>query len=327
MFKVLTKDQAKSIVEDLVSQALKRTKQELLGENEELLDRLVRQYRSKIARFSWKKSQQWCKWSDNGPVLMPDYTRIYYRKGTTEVLLQEFPPQIRFLKFRGSIAKRSNASDVLSEADFSKSFNYSLALPYVVFLFKYIDGSFSEVKCVFNDRPLRNLEERPLRPYLSNIDSNLSVCLGTSFDRSQLEKDNISQQSALVLSHFWHSSFSDEWSSHYWAYKSHFEQKDKRLSSLENWQESGVDNPLFVIENVNWLPHSEENFGDMIVRMFENDKENHQLNEELYHELVDDFLRDVVKTLNENIDAVNEKTSNNVIDSLAEKLVQKVKEV
>ena len=191
MSKNLTKDQARPIVEELLTQALKRTKQELLGENEEFLDRLVRQYRSKIARFSWKKSQQWCKWGDNGPVLMPDYTRIYYRKGTTEVLLQEFPPQIRFLKFRGSLAKRTNSTDVVSETDFTKVFNYSLALPYVVFLFKYTDGTFSEVRCVFCDRPLRNLEERPLRPYLSNIDSNLAVCLGASFDRTQLEKENL----------------------------------------------------------------------------------------------------------------------------------------
>lgn len=327
MFRNLTKEKARLIVEELVTKALKRTKQELLGENEEFLDRLVRQYRSKIARFSWKKSQQWCKWDDNGPVLMPDYTRIYYRKGTTEVLLQEFPPQIRFLKFRGSIAKRNSSTDVVSEADFTKVFNYSLALPYVVFVFKYVEGVFSEVRCVFCDRPLRNLEERPLRPYLSNIDSNLSVCLGASFDRSLLQKENITQQCALVLNHFWHSSFSDEWSTHHWALKSFFQQNDKRLSCLEEWQAASEENPLFVVENVNWLPHVEENFGDMIVKMFDSDKENHQFNEELYHELVDDFLRDVMKTINENIDVVSEKASANVIDTLTDRLVQISKEI
>ena len=326
MTKNITKDRAKVIVEELILKSLKRVKQELAGENEEFLDRLVRQYRAKISRFSWKKSQQWCKWNSDGPVLMPDYTRIYYRKGTTEVLLQEFPPQIRFMKFRGSLAKKSNSSDFVPETEFSKVYNYSLALPYVVFLFKYVDGIFHEVKCAFCDRPLRKLEEKPLRPYLSNIDSNLTVCLGASFDRNQLEKDNVAQQSALVLNHFWHTSYSDEWSSHYWASKSFFAQNDKRLSSLEDWQTASEENPLFVVENVNWPRHTEENFGDMIVGMFENDKENNKFNEELYHEIVDDFLKDVSKTIQDNMDSISEKASSAVVDQLSERLIELLKE-
>jgi hypothetical protein len=61
--------------------------------------------------------------------------------------------------------------------------------------------------------------KRPLRPYLSNLDSNLKVCLGLSFDRSKLIKDKLAQQTAFVLDHFWHSAFSDEWSAHYWDNK------------------------------------------------------------------------------------------------------------
>ncbi len=321
----LTKEQAKKISAELLSKSYKRFKQEISGENEEFLDRLIRQYRSKIARFSWKSSQNWCKWNKDGPVLMPDYTRIYYRKGSTEIMLQEFPPQVRLMKFKGSLVGRNSSTERISDEELNKVYHYSLSLPYVVFVFKFVNGIFSEVRCAFSDRPLRKLEEKPLRPYISNIDSNLSVCLGASFDRSQLEKDDVAQQSSLVLSHFWHSSFSDEWSSHYWASKAHFEQKDKRLSDTKSWQESSIENSLFVIEDVKWLEHSEDSFGDIIVRMFETDKENHDLHEELYNDLVDEFLKDVTKTFVENIDSAGDRASESMTEQFAEYLLDALK--
>lgn len=320
----LTKDKAKEIVTELLGKAHSRFKQELAGENEEFLDRVVRQYNAKVARYSWKVSQKWCKWSDEGPVLMPDYTRIYYRKGNTEVLVLEYPPQVRIMKFKGSLAKRDSTGDSIEQTEHNKIFQYSLALPYVVFIFKYTNGIFTDVRCALSDRPLRRLEERPLRPYMSNIDNTLSVCLGQSFDRNQLIKDNIVQQSAFVLSHFWQTVYSDERSQHYWNCKSHFQQVDPRMATLEAWQEASIENPLFVIEDVQWLQHVEENFGDMIVRLFDDDTGNLELHEELYSELVKNFLEDVTKTFQENLDAIEEKVVDGTTDQLAEELLAKL---
>lgn len=137
-------------------------------------------------------------------------------------------------------------------------------------------------------------------------------------------KDNIVQQSAFVLSHFWQTIYSDEWSYHYWACKGHFQQSDPRMATLEAWQEASVENPLFVVEDVPWLQHQEENFGDMIVRLFEDDKGNVELHEELYNELVDNFLQDVTKTFQDNIDTIEEKAVANSLDALADELLQKL---
>jgi hypothetical protein len=321
----LNREQAEQIVVDLLKKAHSRFKQEMAGENEEFLDRIVRQYRAKVARYSWKASQKWCKWSDDGPVLMPDYTRLYYRKGNTEVLVLEYPPQVRITKFRGALAKRDDTATELGEAEMSKVHQYSLAFPYVVFIFKYVNGTFVDVRCAFSDRPLKRLEETPLMPYLSNIDNTLSVCLGQSFDRSQLIKDNIVQQSAFVLSHFWQTVYSDEWSQNFWKTRTHFQSiEDKRMVTLDAWQEASVDNPLFVIEDVNWLKHDEENFGDIIVRMFDDDTGNLELHEELYNELVDNFLQDVAKTFQENLDAIEEKVVSGTAVALAEELLAKL---
>lgn len=320
----ITKDQAKTVVAEILKKAQQRFKQELSGENEEFLDRTLRNYRDKVSRISWRNAQKWCKFDQDGPTLMPDGVRIYYRKGNTEILLQEFPPQVRFMKFRGSLANRNNSSESISEKDVAKNKSYSLALPYTIFIFKFVDGMFQEVRCAFSDRPLKKLEETPLRPYLSNIDSNLVVCLGPSLEKSELVKNDVAQQAAFILSHFWHTTYTDEWSSHYWSLKDHFSKKDQRLGTLEAWQEASVENPLFVIENVDWLKHSEESFGDMIVRMMETDKTNHQFQEEMYKQLSEEFLTDIVKTFNESIDSVEEKTSQGSLDQFAEILIKQL---
>jgi hypothetical protein len=320
----MNKTKAKEIVLDILTKGNKRFRQELAGENEEFLDRVLRQYRAKVARCSWKYSQKWSKWDDVGPVLMPDYTRIYYRKGSTEVLLQEFPPQIRLMKFKGGLVNRNESTSSLTERRLSSTHNFSLALPYVVFLFKFVNGTFTEVRCAFCDRPLKKLEEKPLRPYLSNIDSNLQVCLGTYFDRSQLIKDNVTQQVALVLDHFWHTSYSDEWSSHYWSTRAHFQGCDSRLASLKNWQDASEENALFVVEDVDWLKHNDENFGDMVVRMFEDDQENNESLQAIYNELIDEFFDDVKEAYGNNIEALGDRTVETLVDQLADELIGKV---
>lgn len=321
---MINKQQAQDIVRDLLNKSHSRFKQELVGENEEMLDRVLRQYRAKVARHSWKLSQKWSKWDSEGPVLMPDYTRIYYRKGKTEVLLQEFPPQVRLMKFRGSLVSRDSTDVMLDNIENQKVYHYSLALPYVIFLFKFIDGMFTEVRCAFSDRPLKRLEERPLRPYLSNIDSNLSVCLGIGMDRKQLVKGQLTQQIAFILDHFWHTSYSDDWSGHFWANRSHFQDQDIRMASIQNWQEASQENSLFVVEDVDWLQHSEESFGDMVVRLFQDDSENQKLQEDIYEELVDIFFEEIKKTILENISTVGQKVSDQQVNELTEDLLTKL---
>lgn len=321
----INQEKAEKIVKDLVTKASNRFKQELAGENEEILDRVLRQFRAKVARYSWKTSQKWCKWDEEGPVLMPDFTRIYYRKGNTEILVQEFPPQVRFMKFKAGLATRSSTADAI-EGNAEAIHQYSLALPYVVFLFKFVSGMFVEVRCAFNDRPLRKLEERPLRPYLSNLDTNLSVCLGQSLDRSQLQAGNITQQASFILDHFWHSAYSDEWATHFWNTRAHFQENDPRLATLSAWEESSHENALFVVEDVDWLKHQEDSFGDIIVRMFEGDAENNNLQEELYTELVEKFFEDLKKTYSDSVISVEERIAGPLAEQLTEELINQLQD-
>lgn len=320
----ISKDQAKEIVTDLLTKSHKRLKQELAGELQEFVDRTLRTHRDRIARISWLNACKWCKFDKDGPVLMPDSTRIYYRKGKTEILLQEFPPQIRLLKFKASLACREDSTSPIVNGQSDKIYHFSLALPYTIFIFKFVDGVFREVRCAFSDRPLKRLEEKPLRPYLSNIDSNLNVCLGTSFDKTQLIHGDVAQQAALVLSHFWHSTFTDEWSSHYWASKAEFKKTEPRLASLQAWQDAGTENPLFVIENVGWLGHTDESFGEIFIKLLEDDQVNSCFQEALYEQISEECIKDIVKTFDEAVDRIEGRTSEKLIDQLADTLAAKL---
>ncbi len=319
----LTPKELETFVEGLVTGVVKRFKQEMLGEwGEETSDRTLRQYRAKIARYGWKHAQKWCKWDNDGPILMPDNTRLYYRKGDTEIVVKELPPQVRLMKFRGALAARQNSSEELPASELNKVHHFSLALPYVVFVFKFRAGMFQEVRCAFSDRPLKRLEEQPLRPYLSNIDTNLSVCLGPTFNRNELKKDNVFQQASYVLSNFWATAYSDEWSTHFWNTRRHFQDNDARLAGLHAWQESSLENPLFVVEDVEWLKYTEESFGDMIVRMFEDDMTNATVHEELYNSLVDNFLDELKKSIGDDLNAVQQRITTNTLNTLFEELLK-----
>lgn len=320
----LSPDQSLVVLKEVAAEIAKRFHQELVGENEDLLDRVVRKYRANVVRRTIKVAQKWCKWSNNGPILLPNNARLYYRRGQTEVIVMELPPQIRLMKIKGILSQRPASTPAVPDElklEYDKVYNYSLALPYMVFMFKFENGLFVDCYLAFNDRPLKNLKERPLRPYLSNIDNTLRVCHGVHLDKSQFEKDNLTQQVAFVMGHFWQTVYSDEWSANYWDSKTHFQQiSDQRLATIDNWQEASSENPLFVIEDANWLKHTEANFGDMLVRMFEQDKESLQFQEELYNDLIEGFLNEVKSTLEANVKAVKTKIETIPNDQMATRL-------
>lgn len=304
----MSEAQIQQYLKEIVSKTLDRYRQELAGENEDLLDHNLRTYGAKIARISNKVAQKWSKWAKEGPVLMPDYTRIYYRKGKNEAVLQEYPPHVRLMRFRGSLVSRNASDEEIEVLESDKIYTFSLALPYVIFIFKFHDGLFTELKCAFSDRPLKRLEEKPLRPYLTNIDNTLKVCLGMSLDRGALERNNIAQQAALVLDNFWQTVYTDEWSENFWKTHTHFlETKEERLSSLRNWETATIDNSLFVIEDVDWLRHEQENFGEVIIGMLEGDQDYNRFSDDLYKDLSENFVEEVKKSLGTNLETAAQK--------------------
>lgn len=299
--------------DNLLESFEKRLIQEFDGENEELLQRLVTKFSGELTRRFWKIAQKWTTWSNEGPVLVPDFTRLFYKKGNTIVTLQEFSPAIRLLKFRTRLEAENSQSAVNIHSEEYKS--YSLALPYVVFIYKFVEGKFVEVRVFFNDRPLKNLQETPLKPYLSNIDDTHKVCLGHSFNHDELIVGNITQQMSYVSSHFWSSVFSDEWSANFWNVKEHFKNSNEsRLSSLTKWQEASLEDPLFVIEGIDWPKSNQEKFGDVISSLVESDSVDFNFNQEIIKEITDNFIDNCLKTIKQNFEVAKQRAMEKTLE-------------
>ncbi len=314
----LTQDTARDLARSIAEQVVSRFKQEFAGENEEQLDRNLRAFSNKVSRICWKTAQKWCKFDDEGPILMPDFTRIFYKKGNTEVVLQEFAPQVRRLKFHNALLVENDTTgtDVKS---------FTLGLPYVVFMFKFVGGIFQEVYCSFNNAPLKRLDETPKVPYLSNIGTDLRVCLG-SFDRAEnLEKGNIAQQCSSIISYFWQSLFVNELGDNYWQCKSHFLTNDARLGSLTAWQAATEENPLFVIDEPGWLPYGANTYGDMIVHLFALDNKDTEFQHAISDDLSKEVLSGIKTDISASINQVSEQSMSKLIDQIADQLLQATK--
>jgi hypothetical protein len=304
------------LLEQIYRSAVRRFREECMGDIEQHVNHVIEEYKDVVVSRSWKIAQKWVKWDDvnEHPVLWPDYTRLYYRKGNMELLVQEFPPQIRVLQFTEALLKKTSNEGVISRG--GTIHNFSLALPYVVFVFKFQEGDFSEVYVGFSDRPLKTMREPIYRPYLSNISSDLKVCLGSNFSREHLLRGNLTQQSAYVLGHFWQTAYNDELSSHYWNYKTHFAH-DSRLKDLPSWQNASIDNPLFVIDNVNWLNHSVECWGDMISSLSNFDSVDVEFNKEIYKSMLDGFEEKIKTVIATHIENVDVKVNQQILNKLA----------
>lgn len=317
----LDKGQLVDLVQKLAASVAKRYRADVLAEIDTNMETLLLEFRDHVVYRSWLAAQQWCRWENERFVLFPDYTRLYYRKGKREILVQEYPPQVRLMSFKERLAKCESADEAMHVSVLTEeTFTYSLALPYTVFIFKFDDGLFQEVCLGFCDRPLKDCNEPVFRPYLSNLSSDLKVCLGRQVDHTKLIQGNVSQQAAYILSHFWQTTYSDEWSKHYWDNKHYFEATDPRLASLDAWQEASIDNPLFVIEDVQWLPHNEPKFGDIILRLFENEPTDAQFGQAVYEEIYQMFESTIKKTITDQLDVVDAKLSASVVNKLVEEM-------
>lgn len=317
----MDKNVAQRVADTILNRFITKMSQDYCGDNMEILDRLLRAFSQKISRKVWVTSQRWSKWTKDGPVLFPNHTRIYYRKGNTEVVLQEFQPQIRILKFKGTLARSHKRAPIDSDVASSVK-HYSVALPYVIFLYRFIDGRFKDVRCAFSDRPLKTLDEPVLRPYLSNIDDSLRVCLGSDFDSSKLIASDIFQQCAYIASYFWQSVFSDEWSDNYWTTQEHLS-GDLRIRNLDSWQEASGEDPLFVIQNVAWLHYSgSTNFGNLIHTVMEGDICDMEFNDALFERLTNDFLTEIQNYLKENFDILSKRMVERELDPTVKLLLE-----
>ena len=290
------------LMNEMKSQFVNGYRQEALSELDGQCTEVLKQFKATIGRRCWKLSQKWCQWGDNRPILQPNNSRLFYRKGKTDIMVIEQDPQVRTLRFNST---------------FDEQGSYNVALPYVVFIFRFIDGNFTDVYCMFNDKPLGDLSERPIKPYLTNIDGPLKCCLGKTLN---LPKGlNYNQTVQYVLNYFWTAEHSNEWNDHWNSNQRYFAANDGRLATLANWAEATQDNPLFVIDNVQWQRH-DRTIGDLIVGLTKTDTTAREFEETIFQDLVSEFLSSVQNAMSTSLKQSSEKVNNQPSEAIERKL-------
>lgn len=308
ILKNLPTDLLEKVVQSVSNTFSERYKQEFISLNQESLENCIRKYKDVAAQITWRNAQQCCKWTENGPVLTPDKSRIYYRRGDREIVLQEHAPQLRNLRF-----EREGDKKVIS---------HTLALPYINFLFVFNKGMLEKTLVTFCDQPLKNLKEPIYKPYFSNISDTMNLCYGHSFNTKDLKKGELTQQIVYTLDLFWQTIFKMEWTTNFLAYKNHFSVTDERLATLEKWEENSIEDFLFVLD-VKWLKwNSYEDYGSLITSMFNStDSMDAKFQNNLYSELVEQLSSDISSEFvfdlkPDTIKNISEKVSNSLVQSI-----------
>jgi hypothetical protein len=292
------------LLNELKSHFASGYRQETLSVLDDSCTEVLKQFKATVGRRCWKLSQKWCQWGDNRPILQPNRSRLFYRKGNTDIMVIEQDPTVRTLRFNPSFSERGS---------------YNVALPYVVFVFRFIGEKFCDVYCMFNDKPLGDLSERPIRPYLTNIDTDLRCCLGNSF--SLPGGLTHSKTVEYTLNYFWTAEHSNEWNEHWNYNQSHFAGTDGRLASCASWQEASQDNPLFVIDDVNWQRHT-RTIGDLIVGLTKTDTKAREFEETIFQDLVSEFLSSVQRAMSVSLEQSSEKINNQPPEIIERKLAK-----
>lgn len=306
--KVATRPEVEELLNRLLTDKFNKFRNELLAECGDKMTEQINIHKESIGRICWAYNQMAFKMTETGPFLWPDRTRMYYRKGNVELLLQEFSPQVRQMRFEAALSQRPKESDAVPKEALNKVFSYSLALPYMVFVYRFVDGVMGNAYLAFSDRPLKSLDEKMLVPPLSNLNNDLRICHGGSFRPDQLIKDDLTQQIAYMQDTFWQTVYTNEWAYNFWNAKTHFA-NDSRMLTLDAWQEASMENPLFVLEDVQWKEYNGgTTFGDFVIEQLDSvSPQDSELQRKIFDEYNEAFLSRVSERLLETFKSFNPK--------------------
>ena len=149
VWRLMNPESIKTELRLFVSELLARYGQEYRGELDLCIQDRTERFESDISSLSWRLAQQWCHWTDDGPVLFPQQTRLFYRKGDTVVVVQEFPPHDRRVTCLTSLVD-SPISSAHENPDPHDTSRLVLPLPYTVFISTFREGEFESMKLAFN---------------------------------------------------------------------------------------------------------------------------------------------------------------------------------
>jgi hypothetical protein len=168
-------------------------------------------------------------------LLLPPGTRIIKPEGPANALCVEQPPQLRRIQW--SAAQMGKGGEYQT---------FRLALPYIVYIFLFFQGSFEDMRVYYRTAPLQSPDDMLLMPNLWNVQADPekpSACRACLRGRPEdLRERPLVEQVTMLLDFFWGTGFNTD------IVGNCFERArklDPRISSLTAWEEASAADPLF----------------------------------------------------------------------------------
>ncbi|MBM4018181.1 MAG: hypothetical protein FJ288_07605 [Planctomycetes bacterium] len=219
---------------------------------------------------------------DTGKIILPDGVKSVVSRGPMTVMAYEMPPRVHNLKW---IARDS-------PAPFGPGAKYRtvrLAQPYIIVLAVFGRGPDGRPaltgsnECFYRVGPLKSLADELLYPALLNCSKfepegghplswictqylKLDALAAVADSNERLRNAITALLECLLDTGFNYSSENHEANS--WFSESARRVGEPRIKTVEDWQEAGKEDPLFVL-NVKWLPTG-RSLAQVIDRIFLN---------------------------------------------------------
>ncbi len=172
--------------------------------------------------------------------LLPPGTRWAIVRGRALVIAVEQPPQVRRVNW--------------SEKTLDEPGSYRetcLAVPYIVYLLLFYDGSFEEMRLYYRTAPLVSEEDALCMPNLWNIaasESLVSKCRVCLRGRPAFDDLTVAGQAQTAIEFFWSAGFNVDIESNCFRRAVAL---DGRIATLDAWERASAADPLFPLA-VQW---------------------------------------------------------------------------
>lgn len=174
-------------------------------------------------------------------------TKIVQKCCTTdsEINTEIYPPNCKFMTFDKNngngflVIEDSPRFRTIFDASNGPAVNYRIALPYVIYIIKFIfhNGKFSidRFGVAFSKKPIKSMDQKLLGTHLPHTHNSSSVC----FPLPKNSHNSITELTSYAIQSFWSSAF------HYY-FNRPFKVNGKTINSFQHW--STIDSQLDILK-------------------------------------------------------------------------------
>lgn len=243
---------AQALVQDVSDRTLSKFREDLVaGALETASDELV-PFKNIVAESLRGRVIDTLRSSGDISTLLPVGARFFAAHGTTSMVVIEQQPQVRTLYWRkGSLEKYLHdlagwgvtVTDEMRQRVKERPL-FEVALPYLVFLFRFVEGIFRDVWIYCRTSPLERFADELYLPPLPHVrQGDGLLCLGDI--NIQPGPGSIAEVTDALMAYFWQSRFDYR---HWAGYFRNGEEMHPDLRTLWSWEEASRRDPRFILE-------------------------------------------------------------------------------